>query len=285
MTSLRDLVEANPTLTRSAIEQYDPVDALWSMNPELATLAYAHRNKWLTPDVLPAIVKFRGMQSDEKMGLLQAIVDKCSIESDERKNMVNSVSAQNIVASMQAGETARESMRTEAALEAQRLKYEVRWHLINQQFEGAKHLSDNELKAVAIEAHAIYETITESEKIKAYAQVAEKHLEVQQRIQSIEIAYVAKMKEAELVRAATTPKFASEIVVEYLRMQAEMMRYAIEANLCESRERSSFEQSIYRAFADTARSLADVLKSTKKSSVLFSGEAGDKKINLRMEVE
>jgi hypothetical protein len=62
----------------SALQSSDPFEALYRVNPELASIAYADKKNLLSPQILPTLAQFRGYQSNEKISLIRGLVDHYS---------------------------------------------------------------------------------------------------------------------------------------------------------------------------------------------------------------
>ena len=94
-----------------------PFEALASINPELAAVAYAHRDGLIRPEVLPYLTRFRELQSDEKIAIVKAMTLRYMADSEVRKEEI-----------VQTGKTRRTEIKGDVT----------------------KYLSDNELKSTKV---------------------------------------------------------------------------------------------------------------------------------------
>ncbi len=227
-----------------ALRSYDPLEALYRVNPEIATLAYAHKEELLNSQLLPYVTRFRELQSDERIALVQGLVEKYRIDvfGDVAKYRVDGNVRMTQI--QEGGETARTEMiqggltrRTEITEEGltqrervkfqglfdlQKLEYESRVQMLRDHIEGQKYLSDNQLKAVYAEAEAYKYAIESRERIRAEArmQISRDRLEGKVKLATIEFAQ--KIKEAEIHRNTARDKNRARVILSYIQSQTQL---------------------------------------------------------------
>lgn len=215
----------SPGALRTAdMQNYHPLDVLWHINPEVASIAYANKEKWLSPEIAPYLALFRKCQADEKIAVVRSIVDKLAIESDERKNELivhtrermgrfetegaitqESIKARAVIDVQQIASQAgieTELIKSESALQVQKLKYEAGRIFLEKNAETQKYLSDNEVRAIRIETDALRDVVLSAEQIRADAQNRATEASLIEKIKTAEYSYLARLKEAEAARTA-----------------------------------------------------------------------------------
>jgi len=169
----------NNSFSLYELNNYSALEVLGMISPEIAAIAYAKHEKIITPDMYPLIANFRQMQSNEKIALLEAFVQKIAIESDERKNEVfcytqekleqlrtngaitierihsdseverekiRSYGETNIASINAKAEVDKQLIKSNAKLDAQKLIYETNVAMIKYHCKEQKYLSDNQLR-------------------------------------------------------------------------------------------------------------------------------------------
>ncbi len=310
MDQLQRYIGQNTTLASSIDQCAHPLDALYKINPEIASLAYANKEQWLTPEVLPAIGLFRKMQRDEKIATIAAIVNALGIESEERKyellmhtnldieRMGNETERRSIDSEekkhersmstleqitelQEAGSTERTGMITNTALEIQKLKYETDVKIVEQNMTGQRYLSDNELKATYIEAQALGDIIAFTEQTQAETQRRAIDAKLKERIIEAECEYLARIKEAESLRQIECHRDNSKTIQHYIDAQAEIMHAAITGEIQRDNntaaivqtyltEQSKIIQAERRTHEQMTKECADLLKSKDCRKVKIS---------------
>ncbi|MBI2666723.1 hypothetical protein HYX13_03870 [Candidatus Woesearchaeota archaeon] len=268
MNEITRYFEQNTKLAGSIDQYAHPLDALNRINPELASLALANKEQWLTPEVLPAIALFRKMQRDEKIATLNAIVNTLGIESEERKHGVSmhtaenlgrmrydvdkqriesderkqgvSVHAQTQMVNLQETElTERTEIMANNALELQKVKYEANVEIVKQEMSERRYLSDNELKAIHIENQALKDMIIFTEQIRADTQRRGMDARLKEKVAIAEYHYLTKIKEAEELRNICESQNNAAITQTNLMLQAKIMREALLAAVQQDSNRVS----------------------------------------------
>lgn len=295
-------------LEPAGISRYSAFDALASVNPEIAAITYANRAGILQPEVMPLIANFRTCQRDERIAALGAIVEHARIGADERMNLVINRTKERItglqetgkirrIELREAGATARTALhetgltrRTElecsAAMLISRLKYETDVQIVREQSSTRRYISDNQLKATYIEATALRDSIIATERFRAITKMKESGDRLAEAIRKSEMDYLARIKEAEELRARDYEKDASGVVEAYLMVQAQTHRNMLRYQLHLARLRLGETKATYEGTAQIAGYLTDVLKArpnTKSASLTAKTLAGD--IQVRIDLE
>jgi len=227
-----------------ALRSYDPLEALYRINPEIATIAYAHKEELLDSRILPYITRFRELQSDEKIALVNGLVEKYKmdvfggiakykVDGDVRMTQFHEEGETTRTELVQGGLTRRteiteggltqrKKIEVQGLFDLQKLEYEAKVRMLNDQIEGQKYLSDNQLKAVYAEAEAYKYAIETRERIRAefQMQISKDRLEEKVRLATIEFA--KKIKEAEINRDTSRDKNRSEVVLAYIQNQTQL---------------------------------------------------------------
>jgi hypothetical protein len=274
------------------IRMYDPFDVLYHINSEIASLAYAHKAEILTPEILPYVAHFRSLQSNEKIALLGAMVDKLGIESNERIALMGEITTRygidsderkhnrsedglnfrtriqaqtldGICAREQAGMTEREIIHANSAYDLQKIKYEARRLIVENQGNVQKYLSDNEVKATQIEAEALAGAIRFSAEARRDGELGKANA----RVREAEIAYASGIARAEKMRDIASINQRGQITKAYIEAQAGIMRASVTG---EAQVNSASYRALETGFQESAR----VLRETGKDYVRFRGGTG-----------
>lgn len=309
--------KSQSTPLTSFLSGHHPLDVLWNINPEIASIAYAHYEGLLSPEILPAIVGFRECHTQEKIATLRAIVDRLAIDADERKTHVIAQTRERLgelereamtaQASMAAGaqvqgqqiksdgerdvaiiqgtaEVRMQEMRSRTAFEVQKLKYELNRYAIEQNIQGQRYLSDNQIRALYIEAQALKDMIIFVETHRGALKEKELEVRLKEKIVEAETQYLTKLAEAESHRQVQEHRDRAEIIREYLRTQASINRAAIEFEIAKVEGNAIAEQAGYQALSDIAKRAADILKRGAKK-VTFNGQTRFGEINFDIEAD
>jgi len=266
------------------VSRYDPIDALWRINPEIASLAYANRNGLLKPEILPYVARFRELQTTEKLGLLSYFTENSRIESNERINGVISRTQENIVRLKEGGAIERTKIEGQTLIDVSKLKYESRVRIVNAQMEGQRYLSDNQLRATHIEAQALRDSIISSERIRAIARMKESSDNLEGIIKTAEFNYLSRFNEAENLRATEDQRITADVVAAYLSVQGELyrdfMNYQIQIGKLKSRELGK----TYEGLAKMTKSVCALLaqKDAREVSIDAETPSGPIKLNVRL---
>ncbi len=312
---MRDIVKTNRL--SGSITMHDPFDALYHINPEIATLAYAHKSKILTPEILPYVAKFRSLQSKEKIALLGSIVDKLGIESNERINIMRDVTARygidsnerkhgmttsamrdisiskqnglterariqantidNVCAREQRGRTERELIHSHTALNLQKIKYEARYAIARNEGDVQKYLSDNELEATRVEAETLGGAIRFAAEARRDTELGKSQMGMETRIREAELSYARGIAKAEYIRDAATIKQRGEIIRLYIEKQAGIIREA-------AMGKAKATSEVYKTLQVFAKEGVRLLEAKESGYVRFSGNTSLGIIDLEIDM-
>jgi len=263
---------------------YDPIDAMWMINPEIASLAYANRNDLLKPEILPYVARFRELQTVEKLGVLNYLTENSRIELNERVNKVISRTQENIARLQESGAIERSKIEGQTLIDVSKLKYESRVRIVNAQMECQRYLSDNQLRATHIEAQALRDSIISSERIRAIARMKESSDNLEGVIKTAEFNYLSRFSEAEALRAIEDQRITADVVSAYLSVQGELyrsfMNYQIQIGKLKSQERSE----TFRGLAKMTKSVCVLLaeKDAREVSIDAETPSGPIKLSVRL---
>lgn len=283
-------------LTQSSIYYDDPLDLLWRMNPEIGSLAYAHRGELLSNDLLPYVAHFRSLQSDEKIALLRAMTERAGIDADERKhnygvnatermNSLNVSSRGKIATITQEGLTRRQQIVAQNMLDLQKTKYEAKYRIVQANIGSQKYISDNELEAVRVEAEAIAGAIEFSTQMQRDAMLGASQMDMETRIKEAEFSYLSKLVEAERIREATLVKGRVEVIEAYLSAQGEILRASAIGEAMVAQAQANIDVASYKALAEFAKSGAKLLGERGCKRVKLKGSTPNGPISLEIYLE
>lgn len=289
---MNDLVLYKPNTSVSTFLTGHPLDVLWSVNPEIAGLAYANRAELFSPEIIPLINNFRECQSQEKITSLNAIVDKLAIDADERKNQVIAKTRERLAELEQAsiiGQTSimanaqirTQELKSNTSLDIQKLKYELNHYAIEQQAQGQKYISDNELRALQIETTALYNFLEFHERNQNSLRAKELDERTKEAAITAEKQYLTKIKEAEIQRAGSELHDRAEVINAYLRSQAIMNHSALEYEIAITEANSATEISCNKTLAEITK---EALRRGAKK-IRFYGQTRFGEISIDMEVD
>lgn len=301
---MNDLTRYQPQNTPlSSFNGGHPLDVLWDISPEIASIAYAHREGLLSPEILPAIVGFRECHAQEKIATLRAIVDRLAIDADERKTHIIAQTRERIgqleyeagitrasmasdaqIQSTVIHETAnvrREQLRSNTALEVQKLKYETNRYAIEQNEQTQRYLSDNQVRALHTEAVALRDIIVFIETNRNALRAKELDAQMKAKAMAAQMQYLTKLAEAESYRTVQQHHDRASVTREYLRTQAIINRSAIEFEIAKTEASALSEQASYRALTDIAK---EAFRRGAKR-VRFSGQTRFGEINFDIEMD
>ncbi len=312
----------NSILSRSNLQMDHPLDVLYRINPEIASLAYANRENWLTPEIMPQIAQFRECQMHEKIALLDFIVEKSSIDSNERIQMEAQRTLEAIAQIEQDGAVRVETIRTDgmveaqrirynsetemvrvqskaavdirkmecetdttislAALDVQKMKYEIDVKIMQEHMAGQRYLSDNQLRATCIEAEALRDAIIFSERVRSMSEDKKTEAQLKQAIYEAETKFMTRVYEAELARQDHHDGRIAQITETYIMAQAQIMRDSILAEIQTAKVKGAAERESYRTIGNIAR---DVLQLSNSRRTVVRGESNYGKIEVIVEKE
>ncbi|MFT4311729.1 MAG: hypothetical protein ACMXYF_00690 [Candidatus Woesearchaeota archaeon] len=78
------------------MELYSPIEVLGALNPEIAGVAYARKEGLMDNGLLPYVAAFRERQTEEKGQILDYMLGRFKIESDERQRGVIAKTAERL---------------------------------------------------------------------------------------------------------------------------------------------------------------------------------------------
>lgn len=268
------------------LEAYHPLDVLYQVNPEIASLAYANKENWLSSEIMPHLARFRECQTTEKVALLNYIVERSAIDSNERIQMEAQRTMEAIAQIEQEGEIKVETIRTagiiestrirydaekeinsvqaeaakdmmrvqsQAALDVQKLKYEADIKIVQEHMNGQRYLSDNQLRATIVEAKALRDAIVFSERMRAMSKDRRTDAQLKQAIHQAELNFMSRMYEAETMRQGEYTKSLARIIETYILAQAEILRTSALGEIREAEIQGENERESYRTIAEIAK--------------------------------
>lgn len=301
------------SLPISNLQAYHPLDVLYQINPEIASLAYANRKNWLNSEILPHLARFRECQTHEKVALLDSIVRKSTIDSNERIQMEVQRTLEVIAQIEQEGEIKIETIKTDGMIESQRIKYDAETEMVRVQTQAAKeivqvqsqaaldisklkyetdikileehikgqcYLSDNQLKATVIEAEALRDAIIFSERIRSMSEDRKTDAQLKQAIYQAEKEFMTKIYESELVRQGEHDKLVAEIIKTYILAQTRILRDSFLIRRQEMELTGAAERESYRTISEIAK---NALQHSKSKKTLVRGESKYGKIEVVVE--
>ncbi|MFH0701076.1 MAG: hypothetical protein V2A62_01425 [Candidatus Woesearchaeota archaeon] len=308
-----DLTCQEGSRSLSNLQMDHPLDVLYRVNPEIASLAYANRENWLTPEIMPQIAQFREYQMHEKIALLDFIVERSAIDSNERIQMEAQRTMEAIAQIEQDGAVRVETIRTDgmveaqrirynsetemvriqsraavdirkiecdtdttislAALDVQKMKYEIDVKMMQEHIAGQRYLSDNQLKATCIEAEALRDAIIFSETARAMSEDKKTEAQLRQAIHQAETTFMARMYEAEMMRQDHHDERIARITETYIITQGQIMRDSILAKIEATRIKGEAEKESYRTIESIARSALE-LSDSKRTAVRGASKYG-----------
>ncbi len=266
-TRTRDLV-ANST---------NAFEALGHVNPELLAVAYAHREGLFTSQLMPSIVRFRELQSAEKINLMHALVrqqeiqegasvaryaidgetTRARITADVDKYAVDGAvqitrlredgsTSRTIITEGGLTErtritednlTAREKRKMECIEYVNRLQYETLATALQAQVEGQKYIADRHVEAVHIEATARRDAIIATESIRADVARGISRDRLEERVRVATLAFEEKIRSAEIARATNRDTKKAGVVAAYIAAETRILLEYIRRSADRDRER------------------------------------------------
>tara|TARA_Y100000310_G_scaffold333062_1_gene409858 strand:+ start:578 stop:1543 length:966 start_codon:yes stop_codon:yes gene_type:complete len=226
------LMRLNPDRLRGiALSSSNPLDALYAINPEIATLAYAHREKLLSSEILPYVARFRELQSEEKIALIGGLVEKLRIETEGEVAKYRVDGQVEIVRTSEAGLTRRAEIERDSLKDLHKLKYDAEVKMLQAHIDGQKYLSDNQLQATHIEAEAHRHAIETTERLRAETARRVSSDRLEERVRSAAIEFAGRMREAEILREREHRQALSEVARTYIEKQTELCLATFEAEV------------------------------------------------------
>ncbi|MEK6885613.1 MAG: hypothetical protein AABX17_01450 [Nanoarchaeota archaeon] len=268
-----------PFRNQSGISAYNAFDALAQVNPEMAAMAWAHKDGLLQPEMMPYYARFRELDVADRRNLLDFAVEKIRIGADVEMNYDNNKTVLGVTHMREDGATRRTEItdkgktvralihengateRTDlecrAAVDVSRMKYEADVRIMQDHMDGMKYLSDNELRAKHIEASALQKAM----QIHALVETIKSNDRRMEIIQKAEFEYLAEVRKAELLRDTARGKRDGEIVSNYLAVQAHMYQLYLQHELALAIEKKEGIREVYSALAIiTTKALEDMAR-------------------------
>lgn len=297
--NLERLRSLNPhTRKEGFVERYNPLDILFTQNPEVASIAYANRANVLTPDILPSMEHFRTCQMNEKVKIAQEITNRLGIDAHEREvrawiegNVETTqltqgglTERQRIAANSQNHQSDNQLKAVTAASEmtrdVQKLKYATAAKIYNDHVDGMKYLSDNEVKAKKLEAEAIRDAVMFTEEMRrgAIEQVSADRLEKATRVAMIRSNQ--KLQEAEIARDG-------KIQLAYIQQETERNWAMMNLETERARSLGLIGVACYDAIGRGFQSAAQLLMQSGKSHYHASmrSEFGNIELDVKIDDE
>lgn len=269
----------------SEIECSHPLDVMHRINPELASLAYADKENLLSSRILPYMALHRRLQSNEKIALIEGMARKYGYDAQIAVNRDSESGATDRVRLREDGMTQRAGIEGKTLVDLQKLKYEANRAIINAHVDGQKYLSDNEVKALSIEANAYVESVRLHETLQAETarQLSKDKLEAM--VTESEMKYAALIRQAEEVRGMQADANRRDISTAYIREQAEINRALINAGVEGMRIQGEVKKTYYKTMGELGKGGIELLGKTGKRKFSFrgKGELGD--LNFDIDVE
>jgi hypothetical protein len=271
------------TISAIALQSQDPLEALYRINPEIATIAYAHKGDILTPQILPFITRFRELQSEEKISFVRSLVEKHRIDTmgkvitHQSDNELEGIriaedSKTERTGMVQAGLTIRKRIETQGLIDLQKLEYAARVQMVRDHIDGQKYLSDNQLRAAYAEAEAYKQAIETSEKIRADTEMKLSSDRLEERVRIASIDFAKKMLEAEIHRNTNR----ASVIQQYIRSQTELCLAAFQAQAEAEDTNRKHHENIHRTIQAGIRAIRKSASSGKNDIRLTIDIFGDK---------
>ncbi|MDD3175744.1 MAG: hypothetical protein PHU51_04670 [Candidatus Nanoarchaeia archaeon] len=299
----------------SDLEYYNhPLDVLYTINPEIGSLAYANEYNLIPADLRPYIAHFRALQSEEKISLLHEITNRLALESDERKHFVGEETRRRIVELEQNGaisietiknkavvkvssidkekqisienirgnkEITSEMIRAQGAYAIQKMKYETNLAIIKDQEQTKKYLADNQINAIEKENEA-YKYYFDK-KIQLESQKVESNF--QNQVMEIEHNYLIKLKEAEIIRDVRRYEIRTDIINTYLFTQALLAREGLLMEFYKQKIQSDEKISENQSLSSMVNETLKVIKKKNLKKISVNGQTPSGKFNIDVEVK
>jgi hypothetical protein len=314
-TALQRISEGN--FRDIALQSSDPFEALYRVNPEIATLAYAHKKDVLSLQILPYVARFRELQSDERISLIQGLVEnyrtdafrdveKYRVDGDVKRVQTHEENETERTRGVHRGLTERTGMREigktkrkeiemNGLFNLQKLEYESRVQMLRDHIEGQKYLSDNQLRAVHAEAEAFRGAIEARERIRADAHMSISRDRLEERVKVATIDFAKKIQQAEIRRGTLQDRNRANVITAYIQSQTQLcldsFRMQTEVEIVNRKleeKRVEVAGECYKSLQETAREGIGVIReavSKGKDKSRFVIDVCGEKIVLEYESE
>lgn len=262
----------------SEIQLYNPLDVLFTVNPEIGALAYAHKERVLTPELMPLLANFRQMQRDERITFLREMTQRMGIEAHEReisKIVDGDVHKTKLV---EQGLTTRSSIEANAAIDIQRLKYSSHAKMVNDYVQGQRYISDNECKARMLEAKSIADTLQMVARIRrGEVETTSKH-RLEQAVTIAALETRSALEQAEILRKRDTE-------LAYIHQQTALALSSIHLGAEKARAQGIIGVECYKTIAEALISgTSGLVQSGLRNyqAIIHNSKFGDTEIRIRM---
>lgn len=280
-----------------SLNSSSPIEALYRINPEIAALAYADKKNILSPKMIPAIVKFREYQSNEKIAIVNALVIKYGMDkfSEVAKYRVdgqvdmnrtseehatrrtglredgltkrlnlheNGLTERTSIEQLQ--QTERELAKMDAYKDMHRIEYEARVKMMEMQTQGQIKISENQLRATYAQAEAHRDAIISTERIRADAKKGIAKSKLEARLKEAGIKFATKIREAELLTQREAHSNRSRVAETYLRLQTQLYLENLQKSTALEIRKAELSSKNYAAKQQTTREGIDLLKEAVK---------------------
>jgi len=159
------------------------------------------------------------------------------------------------------GLTERTKHDREAYSDIMKTKYAFNRHIIQEHINGQKYISDNELKALSVEAESQKEIIVFTESIRHGTLLQLSNDELEAKIKAAELKYTKSIQEAEVIRDTIFDSNRKEIVNCYVTEQSKIIRamfaQEIELKALETKKVMKGYESVDNAVAMAAKLLME----------------------------
>jgi len=291
------------------ISAYNAFDALAQTNPEIAALAWANRDGVLRTEIMPHITRFRELKTTDRANLLSYMADVIRTNANVEMNYDNNRTALGITKLREDGEndrtriqdkgetsraiiheagatrrvelqehgaTARTDIECRAAVSINKMKYEAARIAIEEQGRTQRYLSDNQLKATYIEAQALQKAL----KIQALVELSKSRDQKMAIIKKAEFEYLAKVKEAELLRASEDQRISGDVAKAYLAVQSRMYKLYLEHEFGVQQMRAEIDKQVHKSDEEMVKEALRAITQGNLERIIIEIQStyGDKKI-------
>lgn len=258
----------------SELSSSHPLDLLYRVNSEIASLAYADKSGVMNPGVRPYVALFRKLQSDEKIALIEGMTRKYGFDAHITINR-----------DTQNATTEREIIKSKNLVDLAKLKYDFGRAVVSDHIEGQKYLSDNELRAVRLESEAQVECVRLTETLRADTSRQLSRDKLEEIIRSSEMKYASLIRQAEIERGMNRDGNRKEIAMAYIREQAKINRAMIEFHIAEVQAKARIGEAYYKSMGEIEKEGIRFLQETGRNRFSFRGSGDIGELNIDIEVE
>ncbi|MCD4771239.1 hypothetical protein K8R30_02355 [archaeon] len=262
------------TFNGSELQVSHPLDVLYKINPEIASLAYADSSGVMSPGIRPYVALFRKLQSDEKIALIDGMVRKYGFDAQIEINRES-----------ENGMTQRGINEGKNLVNLAKLKYEFGRAVVKDHIDGQKYLSDNELAGVRLESEAQVECVRLTETLRSETSRQLSRDKLEGIIRSSELKYAGLIRQAEIARGMGRDNNRKEIAIAYIKGQVSINRAMIEFYIEEVKMKAVVESAYYETMKEVGREGVGFLRESRKGKFRFRGSGTFGDLNVDIEVE